>query len=329
MPNRLVTITATTVGGGINTVDIYHTSNASVSNLITQSITPTQLTNGFTFSDDDSHTVYIVQSDSSCGVSASVTIGAAPTPSVPTPVQTPTPSVPTPTPTVAPTPSVPTPTPATASPTPTPAPAYSTPSTKAPTPTVTPTPTPTVSPTPTPTPSPIPTPSPGGGGCIAYGSQVLMADGTTKNIEDLVVGDEVLSYNIDSLGNVEEWQGWSTTNFNGTAVTSSVTGNRLDTYHKYFLFNNVLKATYEHPILVDKAGTVSFEPATNVSVGDKFLNSSGIWLEITSKEEITENIQVANPDMEPVDNYYADGYLVHNSVDEKQAEGEDEFSNQE
>ena len=128
MPNRLVTITATTVGGGINTVDIYHTSNASVSNLITQSITPTQLTNGFTFSDDDSHTVYIVQSDSSCGVSASVTIGAAPTPSVPTPVQTPTPSVPTPTPTVAPTPSVPTPTPATASPTPTPAPAYSTPS---------------------------------------------------------------------------------------------------------------------------------------------------------------------------------------------------------
>ena len=317
MPNRLVTITATTVGGGINTVDIYHTSNATVSNLITQSITPTQLTNGFTFSDDDSHTVYIVQSDSSCGVSASVTIGAAPTPTVPTPT-VPTPTVPTPTPTV------PTPTPVTASPTPsTPAPALSTPTTKAPTPTVTPTPA-TASPTPTPATIPAPSvPSPGGGGgCIVYGSQVLMADGTTKNIEDLVAGDEVLSYSIDSLGNVEEWEGWSTTNFNGSAVTSSVTSNRLDTYHKYFLINNVLKATYEHPILVDKAGTISFEPASNVSVGDKFLNSSGIWLEVTSKEEITESIQVANPDMEPVDNYFADGYLVHNSVNEKSDEFE-------
>ena len=265
----------------------------------------------------------------------------SPVPTVnPTPTVAPTAS---PTPTVTPTPTVPTPTVApTASPTPTPVAPTPTPVAPTPTPTVAPTPTPTVAPTPTPTvaptasptpsvPTPTPTvptptpvaPAPGGGGCIVYGSQVLMADGTTKNIEDLVAGDEVLSYNIDSLGNVEEWEGWSTTNFNGTAVTSSVTANPLDTYSKYFLINNVLKATYEHPILVDKAGTISFELARDVSVGDKFLNSSGIWLEITSKEEITENIQVANPDMEPVDNYFVDGYLVHNAVLAKDDDPED------
>ena len=316
MPNRLVTITATTIGGGINTVDIYHTSNASTSNLITQSITPTQLQSGFTFSDDDTHTVYIVQSDSACGVSASVTIGAAPTPTVPTPT-VPTPTVPTPTPTVAPTAS-PTPTPA---PTASPTPALATPVDPGPSPTpVTASPTPTVTPTPSPIPSPS-SPSPGGGstggGCIVNGTPILLADGTTKNVEDLVIGDEVLAYNIDGLGEVEEWANWSTTSFNGTAVTSSVTANPLSTYESYYLFNNVLKATYEHPILIDRAGTYSWERAEDIAIGDKFFNSSGIWMEVTSKELITESVQVANPDMEAVDNYYANGYLVHNSVEEK------------
>ena len=107
MPNRLVTITATVVGGGINTVDIYHTSQA-VSNLITQSITPAQLLAGFEFSDDDQHTVYILATDSACNDSVSVTIAAAtPTPVAPTPVPVaPTPVAPTP---VAPTPVAPTP----------------------------------------------------------------------------------------------------------------------------------------------------------------------------------------------------------------------------
>lgn len=158
-------------------------------------------------------------------------------------------------------------------------------------------------------------PGGGGGGCIVYGTPVLLTDGTTKNVEDLVIGDQILSYNIDGLGDTEEYIDWSTTEFNGTAVTSSVTGNVLDTYSKYYLFNNMLKATYEHPILVDRAGTKSWEKAEDVIIGDKFFNSAGIWMEVTSKELITENIQVANPDMEPVDNYYANGYLVHNAED--------------
>ena len=185
--------------------------------------------------------------------------------------------------------------------------------------TVSPVPVP-VAPTPVPiAPTPVPlAPTPtGGGGCLAYGTPILLSDGTTKNVEDLQVGDQVISYNIDGLGETDDYANWSTTEFNGTAVTSSITANVLDTYSKYYLFNNVLKVTYEHPILIDRAGTYSWERAEDIVVGDKFFNSSGIWMEVTSKELITENIQVANPDMEAVDNYYANGYLVHNSEQEK------------
>ena len=157
MPNRLVTITATVVGGGINTVDIYHTSQA-VSNLITQSITPAQLLAGFEFSDDDQHTVYILATDSACNDSVSVTIAAAtPTPVAPTPV----PVAPTPVP-VAPTPVAPTPV----------APTPVAPTPVAPTP-VAPTP---VAPTPvTPTPQVIPVaPTPVAASCEEY---IITAEG--------------------------------------------------------------------------------------------------------------------------------------------------------
>ena len=228
-----------------------------------------------------------------CDVGFTATVNSTPTPTVPTP--TPQANIPVPTTKASPTPTVPTPTPTVPTPTPV-----------APTPTV-------------PTPTPVaPSPGGGGGGCIVHGTPILLTDGTTKNVEDLTVGDEVLAYNIDGLGETEEWANWSTTSFSGTAVTSSVTANPLSTYGSYYLFNNVLKATYEHPILIERGGSYSWQRAEDIAIGDKFFNSSGIWMEITSKELITENVQVANPDMEAVDNYYANGYLVHNSQEEKQ-----------
>jgi hypothetical protein len=405
MANRIVTITGTVIGGGINSVDIYHTTTQSA-NLITQSITTTQLQGGFQFTDDDQNTVYICVSDGPCNATASITFSAAPTPT-PQPAPQPAPATspqPTPQPVAPspiPNPVAPSPAP-TASPVPIPVPAVPTYTLQlgpegntridactgsqnsgtltytsltagqsvtlggghsqgvngntgyfkilssdepnftytnhtigvndddeslGPLGCVSPSPAPTASPVPAPAPITIPVPSPapsggggGGGGCLVYGTPILLSDGTTKNVEDLQVGDQVISYNIDGLGETDEYANWSTTEFNGTAVTSSIIANVLDTYSKYYLFNNVLKVTYEHPILIDRAGTYSWERAEDVVIGDKFFNSSGIWLDVTSKELVTEAVQVANPDMEAVDNYYANGYLVHNSDNEKLAE---------
>ena len=152
----------------------------------------------------------------------------------------------------------------------------------------------------------------GGGSCLPYGTQIKMADGTYKNVEDLVAGDMVQSYNIDGLGTDENWYGWSTTSFSGTAMTAQVISNPLGSYGRYYLFNNTLKATNEHAILIKRAGTASFEAARDVVVGDQMLNESYQWVDITAKEEVFEAVWVANPDVEDVDNYFASGFLVHN-----------------
>jgi len=179
-----------------------------------------------------------------------------------------------------------------------------------------------------------PTGPPGGGGssgdgCIPYGTPILMEDGTYKNVEDLVVGDQVQAYNIDGLGFSEDWYGWSTSSFSGTAYTSQVVANPKNAYTKYYLINNTLKITNEHAILITRNGVTSFEAVRDVVVGDKLLNESFAWVDITSIEEIEEWVQVANPDVENVDNYFAAGYLVHNPKDELQKKEEPDFRSDE
>jgi len=168
---------------------------------------------------------------------------------------------------------------------------------------------------------------PGGGnnsGCIPYGIPVLMADGTYKNVEDLVAGDIVQAYNIDGLGFSEDWYGWSTTSFNGTAYNSQVVANPKAVYTRYYLVNNTLKVTNEHAVLIRRNGTTSFEAARDIAVGDQMLNESYEWIDITTIEEIQEEVQVANPDVENVDNYFAAGFLVHNPGTDLQKDDDDD-----
>jgi len=57
MAQREVTLSGTSVGVDISTLDIYHTSQIPA-NFIT-GVTRNQLINGITFLDDDSNSVYI------------------------------------------------------------------------------------------------------------------------------------------------------------------------------------------------------------------------------------------------------------------------------
>lgn len=217
----------------------------------------------------------------------------------------------------------------------TPAPSLSTPSTK-PSPSPTPStgstapivlapfnlsPNPSATPTPTaPTPTPVaPSPSPGGGsggGCLVYGTKVLMATGQTKNVEDLVAGDLVKAYDIEGLGPDDNWYGWGTLLFNGEPTIAEVKSNNLSTYNRYYLFNDTLRVTNEHAILIKRGEKASWEATRDVVVGDKIFNSGYEWVNVDSIEEIFENVQVADPDVEDVDNYFAEGLLVHNNVNE-------------
>lgn len=157
------------------------------------------------------------------------------------------------------------------------------------------------------------------GPCHVEGTVMNLADGTTKLVEDLQVGDVLASYDITGLGDDETestWEEYSSQINQFSASSSSATVTRViagqhTTYHN---FNNGLtKVTGEHPILVMSAGNdISFKQAANVIVGDSFYTANG-WVEVTNTEYVTETVNTYSIDVETEDVYMADGILFHNA----------------
>ena len=255
---------------------------------------------------------------------------AAPTATpIPTVATTP---VSTPVPTAAATP-VPTPI-ATASATPVPTPIATVSETPVSTPIATVSETPvstpkatTLDPTPFPTLSPTATSSSsggtGGGGCHIAGELITMANGETKAIENIKIGDALLSFNVNGYSFDENaYLNWSShvDNFEGEFTSVSVTNIKIDSYDSYYDFNNgSLKITYEHPILIKNADNiVSWKTARDSDVGEYMLNENNEWVLITSKYLISKNepFTTWTLDVETEDVYFANGILVHNAADE-------------
>ena len=107
--------------------------------------------------------------------------------------------------------------------------------------------------------------------CHLAGTVMNLADGTTKLVEDLEVGDILKSYSITGLGTNENEQPASSYTVNAagwSAVesTTTVTFVNEGTYNKYFNFNNGLtKVTQEHPVLVKAGDDISFKKAQRCS----------------------------------------------------------------
>jgi hypothetical protein len=156
----------------------------------------------------------------------------------------------------------------------------------------------------------------GGGGCLLYGTLITLADGTTKLIEDLELGDLVKTVSIDGLDSEVEdaWKTFTSSSFSSMPASSTVTGIQKAQFSYYFLINNLLKITFEHPVLVQRAGSFQFLRAKDLLVGDKFYRTDETWVDIDSIERIDENVNVVNINVESQDTYFADGVLVHNLV---------------
>jgi hypothetical protein len=150
--------------------------------------------------------------------------------------------------------------------------------------------------------------------CFAEGTKVLMGDGSEKNIEDIVDGDEVLSFNESTLEN----------------EIKKVIGTKKPIHNdmvKYIFANQTeIVCTFDHPFYVNGFELASFAPfLTNkryqidreinqIKVGDLVHLSTHSSqtaikdiIELDSKDTQTHIITV-----EDNHNFYANGILVHN-----------------
>jgi len=175
----------------------------------------------------------------------------------------------------------------------------------------------------------------GGLGCLGIGTPITMADGSTKNIEDLNVGDWVRAATIqgmpldfDEENTWSTWQGtphgnppgsvWATAYYDiqeinrVTPASSSVQNIYFDYYDNYYLINGSLKATYEHPFFILRDGSYHFKTTASLVVGDKLFKDNNEFEQISSIDFVNDTLETVNFNVEQLDVYFGGGYLMHN-----------------
>ena len=155
----------------------------------------------------------------------------------------------------------------------------------------------------------------------ASGSLITMYDGTTKQVQDVEVGDVVTSYQPYGMPDESQnYLSYSTTDLSGSTTQGSIVVNVMKTMsYGYYLINGSVKAPYNVQQLNDdvryfvkQGDTWSWVTPNNIEVGDYFLDPSGNETEITSITENSGDTIWYSLDVEDIDTYFQSNILVHN-----------------
>ena len=128
--------------------------------------------------------------------------------------------------------------------------------------------------------------------CFLKDTPILMADGTYKMIQDVKVGDQVLSYDPE------------TGKFSPSGVVNTVQASS----EKYFVINGELKITPAHQLYANGAWVNS----ESLKVGDTLIGEDGKPIIITSIVEKNETVAVYNLVTTEPHDFFASHILVHN-----------------
>ena len=162
--------------------------------------------------------------------------------------------------------------------------------------------------------------------CFLPGTLIHMADGTTKLIENLNVGEEVLSIDLPNLPDEdlgrEIWTKFTMRAMDATELetlmstnssTATVESLFYDFMPGYMSINDdEIKVTIDHEFWVFQDGLWRWKRAEELDVGSLLYTTLGGTKRIDSIEFISGDVEVIQFDVEPLDVYFAGGVLVHN-----------------
>lgn len=159
--------------------------------------------------------------------------------------------------------------------------------------------------------------------CTASGSVIPMYDGSTKQVQDIEVGDIVKSFlpsgmPDESAGGM--WVDYTTSTLTGSLSGSVVLNIKSMESYGYYLVNGSIKVPASTQLMSDNSakyfvksdGSWGWKKVSEISTGDYFLNSSEDEVEITSKTEVTASETFYSLDVEDIDTYFQSDILVHN-----------------
>jgi len=134
----------------------------------------------------------------------------------------------------------------------------------------------------------------GGGGCFLAGTQVAMADGTYKRIEDIRPGDIVLSVDETTYTPVEG------------LVTKVYHHSADEMGGSYLIINGKVKVTPNHPLYMSDG---SWKNAGDLEIGDLVATLNGGEF-VRSIVKVYDRVPVYNIEVEPYGVYFVNGLVA-------------------
>ena len=171
--------------------------------------------------------------------------------------------------------------------------------------------------------------------CFTPYTKLTLADGTQKEIQELAIGDELLSLRMPNAQTEDEhpviasevsYAEYCITELGESEiVTSKIINMFFDFSDTYYVINGNIKVTGEHPFFVKipdgyylpTEGQSSeefwcWEYVRNLGVGQIMYDKDMKEVPIDTIEEIEKEIEIVNIDVDGNNTYFAEGILVHN-----------------
>ena len=150
---------------------------------------------------------------------------------------------------------------------------------------------------------------------LSEGTWITLKNGDKKPIEELKINDELITYSIDGLEdiqNIEILQKQELLTFNGSFQESKIKNIWLDLSDKVYKINDSLLSDGSHFIFIKRNNKYNWSEIQYCLTGDELFKIDNTWEKIEKIEDIDYKLKVYNVQMNKVYNYFANGYLVHN-----------------
>ena len=145
--------------------------------------------------------------------------------------------------------------------------------------------------------------------CLTVGTNINMADGSTKLVEDLEEGDELLS--VEFPGMKEVYSDYRIYNLDEVKIsTTKVKQIVFDFSDHYYTVNDKFKGT-KHPTMAFRNDYYEWWQTQDLLVNDKLITTDLSLDEVISIEKIRKEVETVGIRVDKYNTYFAEGYLVH------------------
>jgi hypothetical protein len=155
----------------------------------------------------------------------------------------------------------------------------------------------------------------GGGGCLLFGTKISLEDGTTKPIQEISVGDRLMSKGFIGMPSKEDSSlfNWSSADIKLQPDDVSVVSVRTFNVNVVYSFNDgKLFTSEDHMHLFKSNGNWKVGKTLEIEVGDYLLGYDGSEILISNIIRTHGQFLVYRLDVEDNDLFVANGILTHN-----------------